>query len=145
MNYVHGLEDTVLLNCQFSPSCSKVLILIPISSHFLNKTDKLILNFTWKYKGSGISKTTLNNNDREDLYYLTLKYMLKLQLMVTVKGLTKRSVEQKRAQFPFVQWTEFWQRCQYNLSGKRKFLSDTETTRSLNRGKEAWAPTPHYT
>lgn len=47
--------------------CSTFLIKIPFSLFLLVETGKLILGFTWKYKGSRITKTTSTNSKVRDL------------------------------------------------------------------------------
>lgn len=47
--------------------CSTFLIKIPFSLFLLVETDKLILRFIWKYKGSRITKTTSTDSKVRDL------------------------------------------------------------------------------
>ena len=75
-SHVHGLEDLILLRCQYYTKWSTDLMqsLSKSQQHFFKEQKKSNLKFIWSLKGPWIAKTILKKKTKlEDSYFLISK------------------------------------------------------------------------
>lgn len=86
--YCHGLEDLILLKCQFCPkkSSDSMQALTKSQQHNFSKIEKSILKFLQNFKGSQITKRVLKKNKAGRFTSPDLKIYYTIIIIKTVQA-----------------------------------------------------------